>query len=65
MPPDLALLSTLTGSKHPFLELIFLVPKVFKPLKFDRILSHSRDGKTLFYRQINAVFKKRNNSGYV
>ena len=35
MPPDLALLSTLIGSNYPSLELIFMVPKVFEPLKFD------------------------------
>ena len=35
MPPDLALLSTLTGSNYLCLELIFMVPKVFEPLKFD------------------------------
>ena len=35
MPPDLALLSTLTGSNYPCLELFFMVPKVFEPLKFD------------------------------
>ena len=35
MPPDLALLSTLDGSNYPCLELIFMVPKVFEPLKFD------------------------------
>ena len=34
-PPDLALLSTLIGSNYPCLELIFMVPKVFEPLKFD------------------------------
>ena len=34
MPPDLALLSTFTSSNYPCLELIFMVPKVFKPLKF-------------------------------
>ena len=34
MRPDLALLSTLTGSNNPCLELIFMVPKVFEPLKF-------------------------------
>ena len=34
-PPDLALLSTLTGSNYPCLELIFMVPKVFEPLQFD------------------------------
>ena len=35
MPPNLALLSTLTGSNYPCLELIFMVPKVFELLKFD------------------------------
>ena len=35
MPPYLALLSTLNGSNYPCLELIFMVPKVFEPLKFD------------------------------
>ena len=35
MPSDLALLSILTGSNYPCLELIFMVPKVFEPLKFD------------------------------
>ena len=35
MPPDQALSSTLIGSNYPCLELIFLVPKVFEPLKFD------------------------------
>ena len=37
MPSDLALLSTLIGSNYPSLELIFMVQKVFEPLKFDRI----------------------------
>ena len=37
MPPDLALLSTLIGSNYPCLELIFMVPKVLEPLKFDCI----------------------------
>ena len=37
MPPGLALSSTLSGSNYPCLELIFMVPKVFKPLKFDCI----------------------------
>ena len=35
VPPDPALLSTLTGSNYYFLELIFMVPKVSEPLKFD------------------------------
>ena len=34
MPPDLALSSTLIGLNNPCLELIFMVPKVFEPLKF-------------------------------
>ena len=34
LPPDLALLTTLIGSNYPCLELIFMVPKVFEPLKF-------------------------------
>ena len=34
MHPDLALRLTLTGSNYPCLELIFMVPKVFEPLKF-------------------------------
>ena len=37
MPPDLALLSTLIRSNYPGLELDFMVPKVFVPLKFDCI----------------------------
>ena len=35
MPSDLAHLSALIGSNYPCLELIFMVPKVFEPLKFD------------------------------
>ena len=34
MPPDMELLSTLIGSNNPHLKLIFMVPKVFKSLKF-------------------------------
>ena len=41
VPPDLALLSTLIGSNCPCLELIFMVPKVFEPLKFDCIFIYS------------------------
>ena len=37
MPPDLALLLTFSGSNYPCLELVFMVPKVFEPLKFDCI----------------------------
>ena len=46
MPPDMALLSTLTGSNYPCLELIFKVPKVFEPLKFD-YTGLERTGHTL------------------
>ena len=35
MPHDLALSSTLFDSNYPCLELIFMVPKVFEPLKLD------------------------------
>ena len=38
-PPDLALLPTLIGSNYLCLELIFMVPKVFEPVKFDCIYS--------------------------
>ena len=38
MPHDLALSSTLIGSNYPCLELIFMVPNVFEPLKFDCII---------------------------
>ena len=34
MPPDLALLLTLISSNYLCLEHIFMVPKVFEPLKF-------------------------------
>ena len=44
MPPDLALLSTLIGSNYPCLELVFMVPKMFEPLKFD-----CSDGKALAF----------------
>ena len=37
MPPDLALSFTLISSNYPSLEHIFMVPKVFEPLKFYRI----------------------------
>ena len=38
MPPDLVLLSTLTGLNYLCLELIFMVLKVFDPLKFDCLI---------------------------
>ena len=42
MPPNLTLLSTLIGSNFPCLELIFMVPKVFEPLKFHYINKSER-----------------------
>ena len=46
MPPHLALLSILTGLNYPCLELIFMVPKVFEPLKFDcTFISPSPDSR--------------------
>ena len=50
MPPDLALLSILTGSNYPCLELIFMVPKVFEPLKFD--LSRTSEFLTAYELQL-------------
>ena len=41
MPPDFALRLTLISSNYPCLELIFIVPKVFQPLKFDCITGWS------------------------
>ena len=38
MPHDLAQWLTLISSNYPSLELIFMVPKEFEPLKFDCIL---------------------------
>ena len=46
-PPDLAQLSTLIGSNYPCLELIYMVPKVFEPLKFDCISFHIITGVTI------------------
>ena len=40
-PPDLALSSTLIGSNYPCFKLIFMVSKVFEPLKFDCTLSEN------------------------
>ena len=34
IPPDLALWFTLVSSNYPCLEHIFMIPKVFEPLKF-------------------------------
>ena len=51
MPPDLALSSTLIGSNYPCLELIFMVTKVFEPLKFDCIIFMN-----LYYWNTNGTF---------
>ena len=49
-PPGLPLKSTLIGSNYPSLELIFMVPKVFQPLKFDCISFLSPSALILFQR---------------
>ena len=49
MPPDLVLLSTRSGSNYPCLELIFMVPKVFEPLKFDCIVKYCPFTHTAFF----------------
>ena len=56
MPPDLALLSTLTGSNYPCLELIFMVPKVFEPLKSDCITKAQRPNQTADIADIFSLF---------
>ena len=43
--PDLALLSTLIGSNYPCLELIFMVPEVFEPLKLDCMFEGAKEQK--------------------
>ena len=38
LPPDLAPCITLNGTNYQNLEQIYMVPKMFEPLKFDCIL---------------------------
>ena len=38
LSPNLAQLLTLSGSNYPYLEQIFMVPKMFEPLRFDCIV---------------------------
>ena len=57
-PPDLALLSTLIGSNYPCLELIFIVPKVFEPLKFDCISLLRKELEKLLCADIRRSFSK-------
>ena len=45
MPRHLALLSTLIGSNYPCLKLIFMIPKVFEPLKFDSTSENAREAR--------------------
>ena len=47
MPRDLALLSIFVGLNNPCLELIFMVPKVFEPLKFDSIIFSKTTDETI------------------
>ena len=53
MPPDLALSSTLIGSNYPCLELIFMVPNLFEPLKFDCMYINFDKRKLQYSFQIN------------
>ena len=63
MAPDLVLLSILTGSNYPCLELIFMVPKVFKPLKFDCSLDTFPTFSLHFNSSYRKLLIKRNLSG--
>ena len=61
MPPDLALSSTLIGSNYPCLELTFMVPKVFEPVKFDctnkiKIKPTCTESLKLYYKHNFIVF---------
>ena len=58
MPPDLALLSTLIGSNYPCLELIFMVQKVFEPLKVDCIYFSSHIEPLLIYKETKKQMTK-------
>ena len=40
LPPDIALLLTLTSSNYPYLEHTLIVPKVFEPFKTVLIYSY-------------------------
>ena len=62
MPPDLALSSTLIGSNYPCLELMFMVPKVFEPLKFDCIDNsavYANVSVMFFSRKLDMVFPRK------
>ena len=58
MPPDLALWLTLISSNYPCLELIFMVPKVFEPLKFDCIMA----GVGMFNYAVDKIIKPKQTS---
>ena len=62
MLPDLALSSTLTSSNYPCLELMFMVPKVFKPLKFSCI-SHPGLSACLNYSLLEVLYKNVQSHG--
>ena len=53
MPPDLEQCVTLNSSNYPCLERIFIVPKVFEPLKFYCILMILQTFDTLIPTSIN------------
>ena len=48
MPPDLALLLTHISSNYPCLEPVFMVPKVFEPLKFCCIILSFQSATKIF-----------------
>ena len=43
MPPDLVLSSIPIGSNYPCFELVFMVPKVLKPLKLTVIITNIKN----------------------
>ena len=47
MPPDLAQGLTLNSSNYPCLELIFMVPMVFEPMKFDCSMWVKQNGNSV------------------
>ena len=61
MPPDLALSSTLNGSNYPCLELIFMVPKVFEPMKFDCMLLQVPSDMLALAYGTNSVYQPETN----
>ena len=55
MPPDFTLRLTLISLNYPCFELIFIVPKVFEPLKFDCNIYKNFHTVYAFYKK-NKIF---------